>query len=445
MILHSVVSSGVENMRSFINSDTFDRDASLLVGSLLDIGQKMATRFPKLTENPLFAHFVQLNGNIDPRNQSLNQLLTQMAIQQLKAVINSDTFPENAAFFVQCVVDAGTKIAAENPQIPYGSDSFFPLPMGDRADNIPGITSLFSFLCFTRCCLDDFAERENSSPLQRNASNSRMLNQSRNNMNNPNAALYYSNPPLPYYSNQQPQQQPPSFDPSYELLQSSSFPGNNTAVVRILRELHDQRQLLQNSLVSLVKYGLLTIVFMIFYFPFPRASDKGFKHLSGRIGLLENKFNNLDQSLKVNQPLVLPDIGDQQLPDDDLESLTDEDEDRRSKSLRQKSGKSNQKKKSKLNATAPANVKSSRDKSGGFRDFRKNARKKRDPEQQEDRDYDRNYQKSRQPDIELVYKNEKGNISTAKVLDSAVEFSRQDNQEDNIGQLPLQVLFSVFS
>jgi hypothetical protein len=142
MILHSVVSSGVENLRNFINSDSFDRDASLLVGNLLDIGQKMATRFPKLAENPLFTYFVQLNGNVDLRNPSVSPLLTQMAVHQLKAVVNSETFPDNAAFFVQCVIDAGTKMAAENPQVSFGSGSFFPLPVGDRSDNIPGITFL---------------------------------------------------------------------------------------------------------------------------------------------------------------------------------------------------------------------------------------------------------------------------------------------------------------
>jgi hypothetical protein len=154
---------------------------------------------------------------------------------------------------------------------------------------------------------------------------------------------------------------------------------------------------------------------------------------------LENQFNRLDQSANVNRPFALPDSGDQQLPEDELGSLTDEDEDRRSKSFKRKTGKSSQKKKTKLNATAPADIKSSRDNSGGFREFRKNAKKKRDPEPVEERDYDHSYPKSRQPDIELVYKNDKGNISTAKFLDSAVQFTRQDNQEDNIVQPPLQV------
>jgi hypothetical protein len=79
--------------------------------------------------------------------------------------------------------------------------------------------------------------------------------------------------------------------------------------------------------------------------------------------------------------------------------------------------------KERLNQTVPAqrkvNENKVKSKSSGFRDFVKKARQKK-PEHQP-------YAPQYEPEIEFVYKNEKGAVSSAKVVQSPVEFARQSS------------------
>lgn len=160
-----------------------------------------------------------------------------------------------------------------------------------------------------------------------------------------------------------------------------------------------------------------------------RASQKGYKNLSGRLNQLEKSLDQLTVRARNNDTPLLPSFGDQALPDDEDPLTVGIDEDEEDAANERKLSKSmpskdkTNRRKERLNQTVPANRKVNenkvKSKSSGFRDFVKKARQKK-PEHQP-------YAPQYEPEIEFVYKNEKGAVSSAKVVQSPVEFARQSS------------------
>lgn len=160
-----------------------------------------------------------------------------------------------------------------------------------------------------------------------------------------------------------------------------------------------------------------------------RASQKGYKNLSGRLNQLEKSLDQINLGARNNDTPMIPWSGDQALPDDEnplTVGMNEDEEDEgneRSKKLSRtmpSKEKTGNKRKEKLNQTIPASSKlKSKRETSGFRDFRQKARQKK-PEHQP-------YAPQYEPEIEFVYKNEKGAVSSAKVVSSPVEFARQNN------------------
>jgi hypothetical protein len=205
------------------------------------------------------------------------------------------------------------------------------------------------------------------------------------------------------------------------------------------------------------------MVFVILF----RTNEKGFKHLSGRINRLENNFTQLNEEFKQSKmytqyPLLEdggPGGGDQTLPPGEEEGeelrigIDEEEEQQNPQSRLSRSAPAKRwrataaattafnRKKDKLNQTAPpANNNQSNSTSNRPRTA-ENARRRPEPASEfrefrqqkakEKRYNSESYQPyvpaTYQPDIEFVYKNEKGALASAKVVSSPVEFSRKNN------------------
>jgi hypothetical protein len=204
--------------------------------------------------------------------------------------------------------------------------------------------------------------------------------------------------------------------------------------------------------------------------------------LSGRINRLENNFTQLNEEFKQSkmytQYPLLEDGGpggggDQTLPPGEEEGedlrigIDEEDEQHNPQSRLSRSAPAKRwratataatafnRKKDKLNQTAPpannnnqSNSASNRPRTAEnarrrpeptseFREFRQQKAKEKRYNSESHQPY---VPATYQPDIEFVYKNEKGTLASAKVVSSPVEFSRQNNTNSppNVPQYEMQ-------
>lgn len=173
-----------------------------------------------------------------------------------------------------------------------------------------------------------------------------------------------------------------------------------------------------------------------------RASEKGYKNLSGRIGKLERNLNEISDDLKNQNRTRNPSelefpmmLGDQDLPEENH----DESEQKLSQTAPSKSQRSKAKSRANnLNQTAPPRSDQPKKDYSGFREFRKKAQQKANEVSQLDG------KPAVEPEIQFVYKNEKGSVASAQVVaGSPVDFSRQVATSQPQQQLTQQV--SIFS